>query len=402
MKKHFINLLSVVIILGSSLSLTLQFPGRAQAINNSLVILDSVFTDSGSMSAADINNFLGSKGSRYANYTIPEYVDVPYPTTGGLQTVSARQYYDGGGVAFYGRTVAQLIYDESREHGINPRVILATLQKESSAVSGDVFRSSTVAAWPMFYYYTEGMANCFYSGTNCDDATYRQRAIDYGGVGQQIAYSTAWFGTKYSAYASSYSNPISIDGQSISCQSRGTRVLYLYTPHIQTSFYNIFSEWWGAPDGGQVSYSEPTPSTPTIALYRFWSSRFGKHFYTANGGEKDGLVANDRNWSYEGSIGNAYDCSTGVGASVYRFWSPNFNNAHFYTTNAAEKDRLITSDANWRYEGVAFCATGSRPVYRFWSSKFGSHFFTANSSERDQIIATDRNWSYEGAAFNIN
>jgi len=402
MKKAIISILCAVMVLAGSVGFSLQYPSQAKAaLNNSLVILDSIYTDSGSMSAADINNFLYSKGSRYANYTIPEYVDVPYPTSGGLQTVSARQYQDSTGTAFYGKTVAQLIYDESREHGVNPRVILTTLQKESSAVSGDVFRSSTVAAWPMFYYYTEGMANCFYSGTNCDDATYRQRAIDYGGVGQQIAYATWFFGYYYSYYGSSYSNQITIDGQSISCQSRGTRVLYRYTPHVQTSFYNIFSEWWGAPDGGQV-YASPTPSTPTIALHRFWSSRFGKHFYTANNGEKDTLVTSDSNWNYEGSIGNAYDCATGVGAQVYRFWSPRFSNAHFYTTSVAEKDRLITSDANWQYEGVAFCAAGSQPVYRFWSSRFNSHFFTANAGEKDGLIANDRNWSYEGEAFNIN
>jgi hypothetical protein len=400
MKKFVVNFLGIAIILASSFGLSLQYPGQAKALNNSLVILDSIYTDSGSMSAADINNFLCGKGSRYCNYTIPEYIDVPYPTSGGLQSVSARQYQDSNGAVFYGKTVAQLIYDESREHGVSPRVILATLQKESSAVSGDVFRSSTVAAWPMFYYYTEGMANCFYSGTNCDDATYRQRAIDYGGVGQQIAYATWFFGYYYSYYGSSYSSPISIDGQSVSCQSRGTRVLYRYTPHVQTSFYNIFSEWFGAPDGGQA-YTAPTASTPTVQIYRFWSSRFNKHFFTADTGERDALIANDPNWNYEGVMGNAYDCSL-AGAPVYRFWSPNFNNAHFYTTSVTEKDRLITSDPNWRYENIAYCTAGDSQVYRFWSSRFASHFFTTNPAERDQLISSDPNWNYEGVAFNIH
>lgn len=235
------------------------------ALNNSRVISDYNFNNSNPMSAAEINSFLATKGSRLADYTIPENIEVPYPlAAGGFGTVTSRQINDVNGAPFYGKTAAQLIYDESVEHNINPRVILATLEKESSAVSGNVFRSSTVGAWPMFYMYDETMADCLNSGTNCNDSAYRQRSLDYGGIGRQLGYAIGWFGKKYYDYThdgrclgwngvsctlgyEQYTDPVTIDGQSIISQTIGTRALYLYTPHIQTSFYNIFSSFFGDP-----------------------------------------------------------------------------------------------------------------------------------------------------------
>jgi hypothetical protein len=241
------------------------------ALDNANIVSDYNFSNSSNpMSAAAINDFLIAKGSKLANYVIPEYIDVPYPlAAGGFGTVTSRQVNDINGNPFYGKTVAQMIYDEGVEHNINPRVILATLQKESSAITGDVFRSSTVATWPMFYMYDETMAGCLNSGLNCDDASYRQRSLDYGGMGRQLGYSIGWFGSRYSSYKNGgrlingsyqqYYDAVTIDGQSIACQTAGSRILYLYTPHIQTSFYNIFTSFFGDPSAG-----EPPPPPPAV------------------------------------------------------------------------------------------------------------------------------------------
>jgi len=390
MKKILVLFAASCFFLGMALILQ---PSPAYAINNNLVISDNNFTDSGSMNATDINNFLASKSSWLANYTIPEYIDVPYPTSGGLQTVSVRQYYDAGGVPFYNKSVAQLIYEEAREHSVSPKVILTTLQKESSAVTRSQPSSGTTQAWPMFYGYNESMADCFNTGNNCNDSAYRDKAINLGGVGQQIAYAAAWFGNKYSYYSGSYSSPISIDGMTITCGSLGTRVLYTYTPHVQTSFYNIWSNWWGDP--------APTASTTSVAVYRFWSPVFQKHFYTANDTEKNNIISSDPNWRYEGLFGYASNCGNGSSGPVYRFWSPTFSGAHFYTSNEEERGRISATDPNWRYEGVVFCAGGGGQVHRFWSSRFRSHFFTTSGEEKNNIINSDPNWFYEGVAFNI-
>ena len=48
-----------------------------------------------------------------------------------------------------------------------------------------------------------------------------------------------------------------------------------------------------------------------------------------------------------------------------------------------EETAIVANDRNWSYEGVAYCALPARwpapvPLYRFWSPNFGKHFFTAD------------------------
>ena len=216
------------------------------------------------MSTDEINNFLVSKSSWLANHTIAEYISVPYPIANGevvsLEYVDARQaYYD----TFYNKTVAQLIYEEAIQHDINPRLILVILQRESSAITQSTPSSTTRQAWPMFYNYDERMADCLNGNVaSCNDIkynhpTYRERAYDYGGVGQQIAYATAQLRNLHdnSGYCGG-SLTVSVDGQSLAVDNAATCALYKYTPHEDSykpnpngvdGFYNIFNNWFGQP-----------------------------------------------------------------------------------------------------------------------------------------------------------
>ena len=72
-----------------------------------------------------------------------------------------------------------------------------------------------------------------------------------------------------------------------------------------------------------------------------------------------------------------------------------------------EKNSVIANDKNWRYEGEVFCVftqdsgSGTKPVYRFWSDNFRHHFYTSDVAERDFTIKYDKNWRYEGEAWRI-
>ena len=68
------------------------------------IITDGQLTDASTMTAAQIQSFLSSQGSVLANYS------------------------SGG------KTAAQRIYDDCRTHGINPQVVLVTLQKEKGLI----------------------------------------------------------------------------------------------------------------------------------------------------------------------------------------------------------------------------------------------------------------------------
>jgi len=173
------------------------------------------------------------------------------------------------------------------------------------------------------------------------------------------------------------------------------------------------------PDDVLRTYSPSTGSGPDVAptdnaqqvVYRFWSPGFNNaHFFTTNEVEAAHVALYDDNWIYEGSAFGAVAASgerCNEGAPIYRFYSPVFQ-SHFYTQSAAEKEHVRLNDPNWSYEGVAYCAytlsthpAGSMPLYRFWSPVFGKHFFTANGSERDQLDYNDPNWDYEGIAYYV-
>ncbi|MCC2335705.1 hypothetical protein [Cellulomonas wangsupingiae] len=175
--------------------------------------------------------------------------------------------------------------------------------------------------------------------------------------------------------------------------------------------------WDIAPNDSLRAFSAPvsagadtvSPSAVQQSVFRFWSPGFDNaHFFTTGETEAENILYFDDNWTYEGVAFNALQASgstCATGTAVHRFWSPGFR-SHFYTQSATEKNHIVANDRNWQYEGVAYCAypepaPGSTPLYRFWSPGFSKHFFTASQAEADHIRANDRNWVYEGVAYHV-
>lgn len=149
----------------------------------------------------------------------------------------------------------------------------------------------------------------------------------------------------------------------------------------------------------------------TTPIYRFWSNTYKHHFYTNSAAEMTNVSVNMQNvWYYEGTLFSAVPLNNGsctTGSQVYRFWSDTYK-GHFYTISAVERDSIIATNPNWRYEGAVYCAgTGSgnadvpTPLFRFWSNTYKGHFYTTSVAERDSVIATNPNWKYEGVAFYV-
>jgi uncharacterized repeat protein (TIGR01451 family) len=145
---------------------------------------------------------------------------------------------------------------------------------------------------------------------------------------------------------------------------------------------------------------------PLSPVYRFWSDSLNGHFYTISAAERDKLINRYSNvWTYEGPVYYAFVRGREPAGTipVYRFWSDTLG-GHFYTTSAAERDKLISQyAATWIYEGPVFSVyardqqpTGTLPVFRFWSSTYGHHFYTISSGERDKLLTRFSNvWTYE-------
>jgi hypothetical protein len=118
--------------------------------------------------------------------------------------------------------------------------------------------------------YNERMADCLNGiESSCTDLgysglgpfpTYRERAYDFGGVGQQIAYATAQLRHLHDgADHCAVSHTVSVDGNSLTTDNAASCVLYLYTPHAvsydtNSAYYTRWQEWWSStPNGGEYS-----------------------------------------------------------------------------------------------------------------------------------------------------
>ncbi len=156
-----------------------------------------------------------------------------------------------------------------------------------------------------------------------------------------------------------------------------------------------------------------------VPVYRFWSTPYAAHFYTAAEQEFASVISTSHPniWKYEsiafgvaGTISSAPPyCQEGL-SPVFRFWSEAYR-AHFYTISHAEMQQVRDNSkpSVWRYEGPVYCAASSSsaelsPVYRFWSQRNKSHFYTVSGSEKDEVIAAfdDDVWKYEGIAYYVN
>lgn len=155
------------------------------------------------------------------------------------------------------------------------------------------------------------------------------------------------------------------------------------------------------------------PAPGATAVYRFWSDTLQTHFYTRSVQERDSIIARypARIWRYEGVAFGAYASAASGTVPVYRFWSDT-GGSHFYTASREERDFIIANYPTrvWRFEGTAFhvyesssSLSGLRPVSRFWSPTLGNHFFTANASESAFVRANypARIWTFEGTAFRV-
>jgi hypothetical protein len=149
-------------------------------------------------------------------------------------------------------------------------------------------------------------------------------------------------------------------------------------------------------------------SRSLVPVYRFWSGKNRKHFYTLRESERDKLIHQQADvWAFEGIAFYAFvRPSERDLLPVYRFWSPKLS-SHFYTIKESERAKLANQPGTWTPEGVAFYAypegpqpAGAKAVYRFWSDRNQRHFYTISEAERDKLIRESASgWTVEGVAW---
>ncbi len=184
---------------------------KAASFNPNYILSDNDLTNYTSMDSEEIKNFLINKGG----------------TLGKAADTSVRMY------------IYQIIYNVSRLYKVNPKYILALLQKEQSLVT-DPSPSQSQLDWATGY-------GCPDSG-GCNEK--------YKGIANQIDWGAG--GIRYyldnpNEFKYQTNQTYDIDGQKITIANDATRALYTYTPHIHgnQNLNTLWNNWFSLnyPDG---------------------------------------------------------------------------------------------------------------------------------------------------------
>jgi hypothetical protein len=286
--KKFLLVLPLFAII-AAFTITLIQPIQTLAdFNSSDVADDYTFDNVGTMNVSQINNFLnsfaGSCISTNNGFTAPD--PIGYSPSAG--------YTYGGSVS-----AGQVIYDAAQAYDLNPQVLLTTLQKEQSLVSGTSGCSTLRYTGAVGYGCPDGGTAYSYSGVDLYSIMGNEVTSVSGtcvntaakaGFSEQIIHA-AWllkFGEERSEGNTSWSivkgnwdnsddpescylGPMTqgnrqqcpggasvyydgyttIDGVSTHMDTGATAALYWYTPHFagNQSFDTIFQSWFGATTG---------------------------------------------------------------------------------------------------------------------------------------------------------
>lgn len=288
-------LLSGLFILFLSLFLINSSPRQASAAYDGGRLIDnSVFLNSVSMTASDIQNFLTARGGAIANKTFA--MDC---TTAGAQANSAYIAL----VAPCGQTVyaSTIIYYTAQVYGVNPKVILATMQKEQSLIT---------AVNPTNRQYVQAMGYGCPTTGSCDDASNFFWQVDNGTWVLRFHYERArgnmsWWYTSTTWTCGTEKNfykPNLYPGQNVNFYDEdgvmyrtnfivnaATSSFYCYTPHAYNNPQGLYGR---APFGTVGRYYSGSYNFvlfyelwfgPTTLPYAFKSSTSPTIYYQVDG-----------------------------------------------------------------------------------------------------------------------
>ncbi|WP_423460029.1 trypsin-like peptidase domain-containing protein [Ottowia sp. VDI28] len=150
---------------------------------------------------------------------------------------------------------------------------------------------------------------------------------------------------------------------------------------------------------------EPPVTPGRAAVYRLFNTQTGAHFFTSNAAERDFVLATYPVFRYENIAFYAGAQPKPGLSSVHRFYNP-ASGAHFYTISEAEREYVRSAFPVFQYEGPAWYGSskpveGMVPVFRFYNPSTGAHFYTNSPDERDFVIATYPVFQYEGVAYYV-
>lgn len=141
-------------------------------------------------------------------------------------------------------------------------------------------------------------------------------------------------------------------------------------------------------------FPQGNPNTVT-RLYRAYNPNVDYHFFTTSRFEFDNAVANGYRDESTGRGGIGVYAGQAAGSTpLYRLYNK-VTGKHYYTLDIIERDGLQQRD--WTYEaneGFMFRTqtTGTSVVYRLYNTATGTHLYTESAGVRNFILASFPTW----------
>jgi hypothetical protein len=269
----------------------------AETFNGNLVMDDAVFGNYGSMNAAQIDAFLNG------------FTASCISPNSGFSAVDPTGYNPTQGFLYGGNVSAgTVIFHAAQVYDINPQVLIATLQKEQSLITGDAGCTTNRIAKSLGYGCPDGGSSYSYDNVNLytrNGTTFTTvsgvcvNSAAKAGFTQQIIHA-AWMlkysqqrslgninwaviegswdnsddlnatfsgymtqgcfkRSKYESSCTFYDGWTTIDGTATHIDSGATAALYRYTPHFSgnRNFDTIFNNWFGSVHARYTSLDDP-------------------------------------------------------------------------------------------------------------------------------------------------
>ena len=340
-------------------------PGASAAtFDKNTVVSDTNFLYADSLSEAGIQAFLGTE-------------------TGILKSLVTT---DHAGV---NKPASRIIFEAAQAHGVSPKVIISTLQKEQSLIA--LPSPSPTALSLAMGYHTSNPAT--------------------RGFGKQVWYGASGLANPYFPWPGPGTEREVLDGI-VTPTNRSTWSLYSYTPWIglpvvwKDQYYDVGGNelFWRV---YERYFDDPLVDPALVPVYRFYKLKQGVHFYTASELERFEVKSNLSSvYRYEGIAYRVDSVDPDNIVPLYRFYSPK-RGVHFYTASESEKNSVVAKlSAVYTYEGVAYrvslAPNSGIPVYRFYNARRGAHFYTTSETEKASVIANlSAIYRYEGVAYYI-
>jgi hypothetical protein len=310
------------------------------------------------MSIADIQAFLDTQAGPLKSYVCTDTIT---------------------GAAPIKRSAAEIIWRSAQAWNLNPKVILATLQKEQSLIttsnSNNAPRLAAAVGCGVYGGKNRfpGFANQIFNGAS-KLSTYE---LTYG-----------WFAGKSKAVTAynSVDATKTVGGQVVTYRTRVsytryivpanacTFSLYTYTPYYpQKLFWDCYTRWFGDPQ-----------SPPRLQpVYRFRSYANGTYLYTASEAKRYTLIRTAaKKWQFQGVSFTVDASATANTVPLYQLYNTR-TRSYLYTVSTGQRDSLLKmKPKQWRVDGIV-CnvsqqASGTAPVYRL--EKKATHAIVLTSS----------------------